>query len=67
MGNTGRAFAVPMLCGLIGVVLAIAVQLLVNGGIVLDEFLSDTLLLREVQALIIIVWLGVGVLISATQ
>lgn len=67
MGSNERAFAIPLICGLIGVVLAIVVQLLYDAGIIIDEFITGTITLREIQAFIIIIWIIVGVLLAATQ
>ena len=67
MGRNERAFAIPTLCGLIGVIWAIAVQLLRDAGIIVDEYLTGTLVLREVQFCIILIWLIMGVLLSASQ
>jgi len=67
MGRNERAFAIPMLCGIIGVILAITIQLLNDAGIIIDEFLTGTIVLREIQAVIILVWMIVGVLIAAAQ
>ena len=62
-----RAFAIITLCGIIGILLAITIQMLNTGGIVVDEFLTGTITLREVQAITILIWLFLGVGISATQ
>ena len=60
MGRNERAFAIPTLCGIIGIILAITVQLLNDAGIIIDEYLTGTIVLREVQAVIILVWLIMG-------
>ncbi|MBA7494340.1 hypothetical protein ES702_04915 [subsurface metagenome] len=67
MGRNERAFAIPALCGLIGVVLAISVQMFYEAGIIIDEYLKGSIVLREVQAVIILVWLFIGVAIASTQ
>ena len=67
MGRNERAFAIPLLCGIIGVVLAIIIQLLYDAEIIIDEFITGTITLREIQAFIIIIWIVVGVLLAATQ
>lgn len=67
MGRNERAFAIPMLCGFIGVILAIILQLFNDAGIIIDEYLTETLVLREVQLVVIVIWMIVGVLIAASQ
>ena len=67
MGRNERAFAVPMLSGLIGVVFALMIQLLNEGGIFIDEFITGTIVLRELQLIVIIIWISFGVLLSALQ
>lgn len=67
MGRNERAFAIPLICGFIGVILAIIIQLLNDAGIIIDEFLTGSIVLREVQAVIIIIWILVGVLVAASQ
>ena len=67
MGRNERGFAIPMLCGIIGVILAIAIQMLSEGGIIIDEYLTGTLVLREVQLVVILVWMFLGVGIAAAQ
>jgi len=67
MGRNERAFAITMLCGLIGVSLAIMFQILNTAEILVDEFITASLTLREVQVIIIIIWVIVGICISAIK
>ena len=67
MGSNERAFAIPMLCGLTGVTIAIMLQMLNDAGVIVDEFITGTIVLREVQLFVILIWLGLGVLLSAIQ
>lgn len=67
MGRNERAFAITMLCGLIGVLFAIMFQFLNSAGIIVDEFITATLTLREVQALIIIGWITLGIGVSSIE
>lgn len=67
MGSNERAFAIPMLCGLTGVTIAIIIQLLTDAGVIFDEFITGTIVLREVQLIVILIWLGMGVLLAAIQ
>lgn len=67
MGRNERAFAVTMLCGIIGVLFAIMVQLFNSAGIIVDEFISATLTLREVQVVIIIIWITLGIGVSSIE
>lgn len=67
MGRNEKAFAIPLMCGFLGVVLAIATQLLYDAGIIIDTFVTGTITLREIQVIIIILWILVGVIIASTQ
>lgn len=67
MGRNEKAFAISMLCGIIGIILAITLQLLNTAGIVIDEFISGTITIREVQAIVIIVWIIIGVAVAASE
>jgi len=67
MGRNERAFAISMLCGIIGIILAITLQLLNTAGIVIDEFISGTITIREVQTIVIIVWIIIGVAVAAAE
>lgn len=67
MGRNERAFAIPMLCGIVGVVFAIMIQLLTDAGVIFDEFITGSIVLREVQLIVILCWMGLGVLLAATQ
>jgi len=62
-----RSFAIVTLCGIVGILLAITIQILNTSGIIVDEFITGSITLREVQAMTIIIWLLLGVGISATQ
>lgn len=63
MGTREKAFAIIMLCGIIGIVFVIILQLLYDQSIFIDEFITDTLTLREVQFVVFLIWeiLGIGV------
>lgn len=67
MGRNERAFAIPMLCGIIGIVLAIMLQLFNEWEILVDEFITSTIVLREIQIVIIVMWFAVGIVLSASQ
>jgi hypothetical protein len=63
VGSNEKVFAIFMLCGIIGILFAIIFQLLYDQGIFIDEFISGTVTLRELQFITILVWelLGIGV------
>lgn len=63
MGKNERTFAIIVLSGIIGVIFAIMLQLLFNAGIVVDEYIQNTITLREVQFGVILLWevFGIGV------
>jgi hypothetical protein len=51
-------------CGMIGLILAMIWQTLYTNGVVVDEFVTGTIQSWEVMALIIIVWLIIGVVVA---
>lgn len=65
MGKSGKTSAIILLCGLIGVAFAIFIQLLNDAGILVDEFITASLTLREVQLVVIIFWFMIGIGVSA--
>lgn len=67
MGRNERAFAISLICGLIGVLFAIITQILYIAEIIVDEFITATLTLREVQVIIIILWVLIGIGVSAIE
>jgi len=67
MGSNERVFAIIMLCGIIGLVFAIVLQVLYDQAIFVDEFLSDTLTLRELQFVVFLIWEIIGIGISAFE
>ena len=62
-----RAFAVSLLCGFLGVLIAIALQLMYAGGILVDEFITGTITLREVQFVVVFMWILIGIGVSAIE
>ena len=67
MGRNQRAFAIPMLCTLVGVILAITLQMLNDAEIIVNELLVGTIVLRDVQAIVILSWMFIGVMLAAIQ
>lgn len=63
MGKNERIFAVILLCTIIGIVFAIVLQVLYDQSIFVDEIVSSTLTLREIQLVVILTWeiLGIGI------
>jgi len=63
MGSKEKAFAIIMLCGVVGIVFAIVLQLLYDQQIFIDEYITDTMTLREFQFVVCLVWeiFGIGV------
>ena len=62
-----KTFAIIALSGLIGVFLALIEQYLYTNSILIDELLTDTLVLREIQFITIMVWQIGGLIIAASQ
>lgn len=67
MGQKERAFAIIMLCGIIGIVFAIVLQLLYDQQIVIDDFVTSTLTLREIQFFVFLVWEVFGIGVAAIE
>ena len=67
MDRTGRIFAIIFVCGILGVVFAIMLQLLNTAGILVDEFITASLTIREVQVIVIMFWFLLGIAISAME
>ncbi len=68
MDKNAKAFAIIALCGIVGVVIALLLQAMYGAGILIDEYISGTLTLRELQVGVIVVWLIVGsALVAAEQ
>lgn len=67
MGANERIFAIIMLCGIIGIVFAIILQVLYDQSIFVDEFISDTLTLRELQLVVFLMWEIIGIGVAAFE
>jgi hypothetical protein len=61
MGENERTFGILALCGIIGIILAIMLQLLYEQSIIIDSFVDTELTLRELQLASIVVWEMIGV------
>lgn len=67
MGKSGKTVAIILLCGLIGVAFAIFIQMLNNAEILVDEFITASLTLREVQLIVVVFWFVMGIGVSAIE
>jgi hypothetical protein len=65
VGSNEKIFAVIVLCGIIGIIFAIIEQLLFNEGILLDEYITNTITLREVQFGTVLLWELFGIVVAA--
>ena len=65
MGKSIDTFIITFICGMIGIVLAFITYLLYVNGIVVDEYITATLTIENMMALIILAWTSLGVLLSA--
>ena len=63
LGQNERMFSIIVLCTIIGIVIALALQLLYDQSIIIDDFLTSTITLREVQFGVVAIWgfFGIGV------
>lgn len=67
MGRNERAFGIVSLCGIIGIVFALILQLMNDHSLIINEFLTGTITLRVVQVVVILLWQIMGVVVAATQ
>ena len=51
----------------IGIIMAMFLKTLYDLGIIVDEFVSETITINELMAIVIILFLVVGVVIAATK
>ena len=65
MDQNARIFAIIMLCGIIGIAFALIFEVLHTQTIMLDDFLTDTFTLRELQFLVFILWEVFGIFLAA--
>jgi len=65
MGNPFDKFAVVFICGMIGIILAFILYILNLNGVVIDEYVSESLTIEELMAIAIIIWTIIGVVIAA--
>ena len=67
MGRNEKAFAILVLCGIVGSIFAIVLQLFFDAGIIVDEIVTATLTLREIQLGVIVLWVVIGIGVSAME
>ena len=67
MGRMERAFGIVAMCGIIGIIFALILQLMNDHDLIINEYLTGTITLRVVQAVTIIFWQIMGVVIAASQ
>ena len=65
MGSNEKTFAIITLAGILGVVSAIILQLLYDQHIIIDEVITSTLTLGEVQLFVILIWEVLGIVVAA--
>lgn len=68
MNRNVRAFGIIGLCGIIGILFAILVQLLYEQNIMIPELIGGTALsLRAIQLVVILVWEINGIVVAAIE
>lgn len=67
MVSNERVFAILTLCGIIGLIFALILQFLYEGGILVDELVSGTITLRELQLGVIVLWEVFGIIVAAAE
>ena len=65
MDENARIFAIIMLCGIIGIMFALICGELHTQTIMLDDFLTDSFTIRELQFLVFIGWVIFGIFLAA--
>ena len=58
---------IAMFCGFAGVILAFIEKALCDKGIMIDEFVTDTMPIEELMALTIIIWIIIGIIIGVAK
>ena len=51
----------------IGIIMSMFLKTLYDRGIIIDEFVSETITITEIMAIVIILFLVVGVIVAATK
>ncbi len=54
-----------VVCGIIGIVLAIMVQMMYADQLLVNELVTGTITLRVIQTIIILMWMVIGVCLAA--
>ncbi len=60
MGSEKAKAFIIIICGIIGIVLDIMLQMMYSGGIIVDGVVSDSSGLVEIQVFVLLFWLIVG-------
>lgn len=55
---------IVVICSVIGIVLSQIIRTLYNAGVVLDEFITDSITITDVMLVVVILWFIIGVIIS---
>jgi hypothetical protein len=66
MDRDVRAGVTAMFCGFAGIILAAVEYTLYIEGILLDEFVQNTVTISDLMAITIIIWLIIGVIVAVT-
>lgn len=62
-----EALVIVLIFGVLGVICAMIIYELDARGILIDEFITSSITVTDLQAFVIIVWLIVGVLVAAIK
>lgn len=65
MGSNEKSFAIITICGIVGIIFAIMLQMLYDNGILIDVFVNEDFPLREIQLLVVLIWevFGIGLIV----
>lgn len=67
MAREYAAAMIIVVCGIIGIVLAIMIQMMYADQLLVNELLTGTITLRVIQTVVILVWMIVGVCLAVAQ
>ena len=56
-----------LICGVIGIINAMIFHTLNDEGIIIDEFITGSITITNLMALVIVIWLIVGIIIAAVK
>lgn len=65
MGRQEKAFSIIVLCGILGIIMSIILQMMYTDELIVNELIEGTITLRVIQAVTILFWTMGGIVLSA--